>query len=146
MIVVIVILLKRRKTRQPQEEAAQEQQKAVEPYDYIDESRMRKSTELSDNGYLVPVVTPSDALKEQQFEEPYDYIDESGMRRSTLISDNMYLTPIVTPSEEDSGAVVTPGDEYEQLEAFTRGNDNILLLLLLLNKTYRALYSQINVL
>ena len=59
LLIVIVILLKRRKARQSLEETPQEQQ-TVEPYDYIDESSMRKSTELSDNGYMVPVVSPSD--------------------------------------------------------------------------------------
>ena len=60
LLIAIVILLKRRKTKQSQEETPQEQQVAVEPYDYIDESSIRTSTEISGNMYLTPVVTPSD--------------------------------------------------------------------------------------
>ena len=32
----------------------------MEPYDYIGESSMRQSTEISGNMHLTPVVTPSD--------------------------------------------------------------------------------------
>ena len=96
--VVIGILLKRRKARQSQKESPQEQQ-PEESYDYIDESNMRTSTQLSDNMYLTPVVTPGDATQEQQSEEPYDYIDESSMRKSTQTPDTVYLTPVVTPGD-----------------------------------------------
>ena len=58
-LIVIGIVLKRRKTRQSQDEVPQEQLSA-EPYDYIDESSMGTFTELSNQGYLTPVVTPSD--------------------------------------------------------------------------------------
>ena len=57
--VVIGILIKRRKARQSQEGTPTVQQ-SVEPYDYIDESSMRKSTEITNNMYLTPVATPSD--------------------------------------------------------------------------------------
>ena len=60
LVIAIVILLKRRKSRQSAEETPQELQEAVEPYDYIDESSMRQSTEISGNKHLTPVVTPSD--------------------------------------------------------------------------------------
>ena len=60
LLIVIGILLKRRKAKQSHEETPQELQEAVEPYDYIDESSMRQSTEISGNMYLTPVVTPSD--------------------------------------------------------------------------------------
>ena len=82
LLIVIAILLKRRKARQSQEDTSQKQQ-SVEPYDYIDESSMRKSTELSNNGYL---------------------------------------TPVATPNDDNPGSVVTPCDEYEQLETDTREN------------------------
>ena len=58
-LIVIGIILKRRKTRPSQDEGRQEQLSA-EPYDYIDESSMGTFTELSNQGYLTPVVTPSD--------------------------------------------------------------------------------------
>ena len=61
--VVLGILLKRRKARQSQEEAPQEQQ-SEEPYDYIDESSMRTSTQTSDNMYLTLVVTPGDGYEQ----------------------------------------------------------------------------------
>ena len=61
--VVIGIFFKRRKARQSQEEAPQEQQ-SEEPYDYIDESSMRKSTQISDNGQIPPVVTPGDGYEQ----------------------------------------------------------------------------------
>ena len=63
LFIVIVILLKRRKARQSQEETPPEQQ-SVEPYDYIDESSIKQSTEISNNGYMVPVATPSDGDSE----------------------------------------------------------------------------------
>ena len=64
VLVVIGFLLKRRKARQSQEEAPQKQQ-PEEPYDYIDESSMRTSTQTSDNMYLTPVVTPSEGDSRQ---------------------------------------------------------------------------------
>ena len=63
LTVVIGILLKRRKARQSLEETPQEQQ-SEEPYDYIDESRMRTSTQTSDNGQIPPVVTPGDRYEQ----------------------------------------------------------------------------------
>ena len=59
LLIVIGILIKRRKARQSQEGTPTVQQ-SVEPYDYIDESSMRKSTEITNNMYLTPVATPSD--------------------------------------------------------------------------------------
>ena len=98
LFIVIVILLRRRKAGQSREETPQVEQ-SNELYDYIDERKMKKSTEISDNGYMVPVATP--------------------------ISSSVYLTPLATPSGGTLESVVTPGDEYESLDTHTRENNKL---------------------
>ena len=98
LFIVIVILLKRRKARQSQEETPQVEQ-PNELYDYIDELKMKTSTEISDNGYMVPVAAPR--------------------------ADTVYLTPLATPSDGASESVETPGDGYESLDTYTRENNKL---------------------
>ena len=107
VFIVIVNVLKRRKARQSQEEAPQEQQ-SVEPYDYINVSRMRTSTEVTDSSYLTLVVTPSDDNSESVV---------------TPIDDNS--ESVVTPGDDNSESVVTPGDGYEPLDTDTRENNKL---------------------
>ena len=96
VFIVIVSVLKRRKARQSQEEAPQEQPSG-EPYDYINVSRMRTSTEVTDSSYLTLVATPSDDNSES----------------------------VVTPGDDNSESVVTPGDGYEPLDTDTRENNKL---------------------
>ena len=96
LLIAIVILLKRRKAKQSQEETQQEQQ-AEEPYNDIDESNIRTSTELSYNTYLTRVTT----------------------------SGNGNSIPGVTPSDGYSLSGMTPSVIYEPLDTYTRINNQL---------------------
>ena len=121
LLIVIGILLKRHKTRHSLKEAPQDRQ-SEEPYNYIDESSMIKSKEISDNMYLTPVVTPSAAPQDQQSAQPCGNVDESPIRKSDGTSDFGNLSSVVELSYYNLKLAVTPGDGYGSLETDTGEN------------------------
>ena len=105
LLIIIGIILKRRKARQSQEEVPQH---SLEPYDYIDERSIGTFTELSNNGYLTPVETPSDDNSE-----------------SVVTPNNGNLDSVVTPTDCNLDSAVTPGEGSEPLDTHTRENNKL---------------------